>query len=869
MKKIFKEISLYTLPFLGILILLVFINIVKKDFTYGHYLHSTYKPSYNWFHELTVLPINKFFIKLKNDKEEYIPKIRLYASQPKLNSLLAKLPNSTKSWKTGKIIHDSEKKNLKDISFRLRGDNPDNWLLEKKSFRIKFRKSQMNGRHRYYNYLPFESRILISNRIAKNLDLLAPKVRPVELIINEEKKGLYLELEHFNENFLRRNKIMPVNFYKGENYNQEIKLGLGNNLYSNVGLWSKEAYFNFYEKRNNQDLKNFLRILKQSKNNQKKFKELKTFLDEQYIGRYLAYIILSQNYHVSKFHNNRIVFDTWKGQVFPAITDPDNSSDIEINFDKSSNDLTSILNQSSEFINMKYKYLHQFIFNEKILIKEINYLNQIKDKIKGVLKNDPTKINIFLDPFGKNDNYKIIEKNIQILAKRQKTLKNELEIIPNASWTINDKNFSIVIDSQLPINGVELLFDNKIPDWVFIDENYNKVYDKNEQKFFKKGDKIFLDVSLYSNRVNVAENNNLFYDNIFTSATKFNLISSNGSSPSNIKIINYFLKDPITLKYTKKIYGAQTNQLNKVIINSKIKPESKILSGKIAVNNDMIFEGPVKIEPGTIFLLDKNINIIFKNKVEAVGDINNKIVFKASSNKPWGTVALLGKNTSESKLNFIEFYDGSGSFSDQYSFTSMFSIHNTSNIDLKNITFKNNHFFDDMMHVIYSSNIKMSNLNFYDAFGDAIDIDICDRIEISNSKFFNSKNDGIDLMESSVNISNVNIFNSQDKAISIGESSNAKLQNSTLENNKIAIAVKDNSKVFVENVNFFENKNQISAYKKNLQYGSGGEASISDSLFKSKNNNFLTENSKIKIKESKIEGSLNKKGSQIFINDRK
>ena len=349
----------------------------------------------------------------------------------------------------------------------------------------------MNGRYRYYNYLPFESRILISNRIAKNLDILAPEVRPVELIINEEKKGLYLELEHFNENFLRRNKIMPVNFYKGENYNQEKKLGLGNNLYSNVGLWSKEAYFNFYEKRNNKDLKNFLRILKQSKNNQKKFKELKTFLDKQYIGRYLAYVILSQNYHVSKYHNNRIIFDTWKGQVFPVITDPDNSHDIEINFDKSSNDLTSILNQSSEFINIKYKYLHQFIFNEKILIKEINYLNQIKDKIKGVLKNDSTKINIFLDPFGKNDNYKIIEKNIQILAERQKTLKNELKIIPNASWTINDKNFSIVIDDQLPINGVELLFDNETPDWVFIDENYNKVYDKNERKFFKRMIKSF------------------------------------------------------------------------------------------------------------------------------------------------------------------------------------------------------------------------------------------------------------------------------------------------------------------------------------------------------------------------------------------
>ena len=51
----------------------------------------------------------------------------------------------------------------------------------------------------------------------------------------------------------------------------------------------------------------------------------------------------------------------------------------------------------------------------------------------------------------------------------------------------------------------------------------------------------------------------------------------------------------------------------------------------------MLFERPVKIEPGTIFLLDKDINIIFKDKVEAIGDRNNKIVFKGSSKEPWGT----------------------------------------------------------------------------------------------------------------------------------------------------------------------------------------------------------------------------------------
>ena len=48
----------------------------------------------------------------------------------------------------------------------------------------------MNGRKRYYNYLPFEPRILISNRLAKKANLLSPQVKPVEFILNEKKGTL-------------------------------------------------------------------------------------------------------------------------------------------------------------------------------------------------------------------------------------------------------------------------------------------------------------------------------------------------------------------------------------------------------------------------------------------------------------------------------------------------------------------------------------------------------------------------------------------------------------------------------------------------------------------------------------------------------
>ena len=78
-------------------------------------------------------------------------------------------------------------------------------------------------------------------------------------MINDERKGLYLEIEHLNENFLRRNKVMPVNFYKGENMNQETKIALPRYLYSNSGSWSKIAYFNFFDKDYKNDLQNFLK----------------------------------------------------------------------------------------------------------------------------------------------------------------------------------------------------------------------------------------------------------------------------------------------------------------------------------------------------------------------------------------------------------------------------------------------------------------------------------------------------------------------------------------------------------------------------------------------------------------------------------
>ena len=101
---------------------------------------------------------------------------------------------------------------------------------------------------------------------------------------------------------------------------------------------------------------------------------------------------------------------------------------------RNSNDLTSILNQSSEFLNLKYKYLREFIFKDKILISEVNDLNNVKSSLINVLKNDPTKINIFLDFLNKNKHLQELDENIKNLKKRQKILEQELIKTPKVVW---------------------------------------------------------------------------------------------------------------------------------------------------------------------------------------------------------------------------------------------------------------------------------------------------------------------------------------------------------------------------------------------------------------------------------------------------
>ena len=77
---------------------------------------------------------------------------------------------------------------------------------------------------------------------------MTPNLKIVELFINEQSQGIHTETQTLNEGFLRRNKIMPVNIYKGELMLAESIMGIESNLLNSPGALKKIAYFNQVKK---------------------------------------------------------------------------------------------------------------------------------------------------------------------------------------------------------------------------------------------------------------------------------------------------------------------------------------------------------------------------------------------------------------------------------------------------------------------------------------------------------------------------------------------------------------------------------------------------------------------------------------------
>ena len=188
------------------------------------------------------------------------------------------------------------------------------------------------------------------------------------------------------------------------------------------------------------------------------------------------------------------------GYVIPILQDPHpvNIDQKIYTLEYSKDDLLALLNRSSIFIDKKYDNLFNFVVNSKVLSKEVDYFNEVKDQFSISLKRDP------------EINFKEMLYNIEIfknnLNKAEKEIENKLLSKPSAGWRDNSENINVFVEGEMPITNIELIFNNEIPEWIALDTNYNGVIDEDENKFYSNGkNNIILPVKLYANRVSLSK----------------------------------------------------------------------------------------------------------------------------------------------------------------------------------------------------------------------------------------------------------------------------------------------------------------------------------------------------------------------------
>ena len=75
-----------------------------------------------------------------------------------------------------------ENDKLKKIKLRYRGDNPRNWIFEKKNLRIKTSRKDQFGQYRYYDFDPFRFQKFVSGKIANKTGVISPEYNLIELL---------------------------------------------------------------------------------------------------------------------------------------------------------------------------------------------------------------------------------------------------------------------------------------------------------------------------------------------------------------------------------------------------------------------------------------------------------------------------------------------------------------------------------------------------------------------------------------------------------------------------------------------------------------------------------------------------------------
>ena len=877
-------------------------------------LYKEWRGSYTILFQQSIYKVNLLDLKIKNifdgiyrplmaSRKKGLPERRLYISQKAQNVLMENMPASIRQWQRALMIYPNGE--LGRIKVRHRGDNPTNWAFRKKSWRVKLPKNSLIGNTRVFNFtVPQEENQFLNfvpHYIAGLTGVLAPRMTLVELFVNDKPQGIYHETEHIDENFLRNNKLMPVNIYKGEQVNRERQILISSMLFDNPGLWSKVSSYNELQETDFSDLEYALNLIHQAETLDDALFSLKSVARYEDWARFSAFQTLIQSWHNTLTANQRLISDPWKGSIRPVIHNTasleqtwfGHEDTFDIFLDSGApHPLLYLYQGSSDFLVKKYQILYEFVNNE-LLLNVVRYLEEIFPAVKrSFTRNNYRYETIYTDfvlagrinlshSLATMTTSKGMEnewwKRIGTLRWLHGTLKEKLTDLPSAHWVDNKQTIGLVIDGSIPLSQMTLEFspEQKLPKSVAWDADGDGfLSDKDILIPLRvKDNHLELDAVWVANRMTSnrkysagAPHKRMFKGGTYIRPvpTQFWLVSEGELNPISVSAAN-FLTGEMFLLSAGEVLGNTPSKHNIPVVEKQQVPVEIWSNTKIIEGIHQI-DGRVRILPGTTLRMKKGASLIFRNQVQIEGKLENPVKIVSDTPKDlWGTVALHGPNTAGSVLSHLMIENGSGATIGNIHYIGMLSVHEAKNVEFENLILRKNRKFDDMMHIVYSDDIRLRNCVFEEAFSDGLDVDLS-TVLIQGCRFSDSGNDAVDLMGSKVLIMKSELSRSGDKGVSVGEGSDAVIYNSSLNQNMIGVESKDGSVAYVVNSSLIKNGRQINAYKKNWRYGTGGRVVIDKSVFTSPDNSIKGDKkSDIKIFDSTFSIGFGKKDRQVSI----
>jgi hypothetical protein len=800
---------------------------------------------------------SKFVVKfydydIKNLLLKYSPVFDSYymkISNKNINSIIDDIPNreiyaDSSDYKFNKFDgHLSLNDESYKVWIKLRGNTKQHWVYKKKSYTVRPRKGELFTEKLFY--IP-ERRAIIGeymiNKISKFIGLEALEATFGRLYINGNYNGLYYISNGFNKDFLKMNNLPESNIYHTDSHKTLTKNFSIDDISIDMFISDIKDYENNFER----DINYFINILKRDKsylaNNWKKH------FDQDNLISILSMQLLSGTQHYDLHNiffyinpvNGKIYFFPWDFMNYINVGNLKNQSNLsgKVDYRNYSQFLSKLLS-----IREVRHLRNDFIITNGNNISEFiqDFIDQEVPYIYSAMVADDT-VPLSLGEWGRPALSEFMEIPQSIIDNIDFQISKINENLTNLSFNLiadRDNKLQLLVDLQsyagINIKCIDILYEDNEKS-ACVEENLNLFSDIQYKEEYGST----ISINSTQHKFNIKTNRNKVIKNIYI---KYSSIFDR----SNIKeiVLNYKVEEKLN-NLQDKPAGEEWININHPEILVK---EGRFLSFKnklVFLKEDIILPKgtELRILPGTKIFLDKGVSIISYGSITAIGEKNNKIEFLPLGESPWGSVAMIGKD-STNKFNYCTFAGGSGKYSQGKYFSAMLSGHEVNDIRISNCLFKNSVIAnggDDAVN-IKKSYVLIDNSKFIGNGGDAIDFDFVDNnSRITNSQFINNGNDAIDLSSSNVYLSNIEIVSSGDKGLSVGEKSYVYSDNLRISKTKIGIANKDSSFIDLSNSYLTDNIIGIGLYNKKKDY----------------------KNSKINVLNTKIKGNYLNCGIESF-----